>query len=74
MKDKVNFLVKFLILTIVLFITWIPLGKIYLLLLTWVSKYVLLVMGYNAGLVVENGVPMLFVSMVMWLFWIMRIS
>lgn len=61
MKDKVNFLVKFLILTIVLFIIWIPLGKIYLLLLVWVSKYVLLVMGYNAGLVVENGVPMLFV-------------
>jgi len=61
MKDKVNFLVKFLILTIVLFIIWIPVGKIYLLLLAWVSKYVLLVMGYNAGLVVENGVPMLFV-------------
>jgi len=61
MKDKVNFLVKFLVLTIVLFIIWIPLGKVYLLLLACVSKYVLLVMGYNAGLVVENGAPMLFV-------------
>jgi hypothetical protein len=61
MKDKVNFLAKFLILTIVLFIIWIPVGKVYLLLLVVVSKYVLLVMGYNAGLVVENGVPMLFV-------------
>ncbi len=61
MKDKFNFLVKFLVLTIVLFIIWIPLGKIYLLLLAWVSKYVLLIMGYNAGLVVDNGVPMLFV-------------
>jgi hypothetical protein len=30
-------------------------------LLVVVSKYVLLVMGYNAGLVVDNGVPMLFV-------------
>ncbi|PXF60594.1 MAG: hypothetical protein C4B59_08730 [Candidatus Methanogaster sp.] len=48
MKDKVNFLIKFLILTIVLFIIWIPLGKIYLLLLAGVSKYVLLVIGYHA--------------------------
>ncbi|MEA1895537.1 MAG: hypothetical protein U9N36_10140 [Euryarchaeota archaeon] len=47
MKDKVNFLVKFLILTIVLFIIWIPLGKVYLLLLAGVSKYMLLVMGYH---------------------------
>lgn len=61
MKDKVNFLIKFLILTIVFFIIWIPVGKVYLLLLVVVSKYVLLVMGYNAGLIVENGVPMLFV-------------
>ncbi len=48
MKNKVNFLVKFLVLTIVLFIIWIPIGKIYLLLLAGVSKYVLLVMGYHA--------------------------
>ena len=61
MKDKINFLVKFLILTLVLFIIWIPVGKVYLLVLAWVSKYVLLVMGYNAGLVVENGFPMLFI-------------
>lgn len=61
MKDKINFLVKFLILTLVLFLIWIPVGKVYLLVLVWVSKYVLLIMGYNAGLVVENGVPMLFV-------------
>jgi fatty acid desaturase len=61
MKDKINFLVKFLILTLVLFLIWIPVGKVYLLLLAWVSKYVLLIMGYNAGLVVPNGAPMLFV-------------
>jgi len=47
MKDKVNFLVKFLILTLVLFLIWIPVGKVYLLVLAWVSKYVLLVMGYH---------------------------
>ncbi|MCK5108217.1 MAG: hypothetical protein KAR25_00855 [Methanosarcinales archaeon] len=61
MKDKINFLVKFLILTVVLFLVWIPVGKVYLLLLAWTSKAVLLIMGYNAGLVIENGVPMLFV-------------
>ena len=61
MKDKINFLVKFLILTLVLFLIWIPVGKVYLLLLAWVSKAVLLIMGYNAGLVIENGAPMLFV-------------
>jgi len=47
MKDKINFLVKFLILTLVLFLIWIPVGKVYLLVLAWVSKYVLLVMGYH---------------------------
>ena len=57
MKDKFKFLIKFLVLTIVLFIIWIPVGKVYLLLLAGVSKYVLLIMGYNAGLVVENGAP-----------------
>ena len=56
MKDKFNFLIKFLILTIVLFIIWILLGKVYLLLLAWVSKYVLLVMGYHVTLV-TNGAP-----------------
>ncbi|HIE32009.1 MAG TPA: hypothetical protein EYP67_06485 [Methanosarcinales archaeon] len=60
MKGKVNFLVKFLILSTVLFLIWIPLGKVYLLLLAWVSKCVLLIMGYNAGLVVD-GSPVLFV-------------
>jgi len=55
MKDKINFLVRFLVLTIVLFIIWIPLGKIYLLLLAGVSKYVLLVMGYHATLSVDGA-------------------
>ena len=61
MKGKINFLVKFLILTLVLFLIWIPVGKVYLLVLAWASKYVLLIMGYDAGLVIENGAPMLFV-------------
>ena len=56
MKDKVNFLIKFLVLTIVLFIIWIPLGKVYLLLLAVVSKAVLWVMGYHATLSMD-GVP-----------------
>jgi len=55
MKDKVNFLVRFLVLTIVLFIIWIPVGKIYLLLLAWVSKYVLLIMGYPVTLIMEGS-------------------
>ena len=55
MKDKINFLVRFLVLTIVLFIIWIPLGKIYLLLLAGVSKYVLLVMGYHVTLITEGS-------------------
>ncbi len=56
MKNKITFLVKFLILTSILFIIWIPLGKIYLLLLAWVSNYVLWFMGFNAELV-TNGTP-----------------
>jgi hypothetical protein len=55
MKDKVNFLVKFLILTLVLFLIWIPVGKIYLLLLAWASKAVLWVMGYQVTLITEGS-------------------
>jgi hypothetical protein len=57
MKAKFNFLVKFLILTIILFIIWIPLGKIYLLLLAGVSKYVLLVIGYHATPYAADAMP-----------------
>ena len=60
MKDKINFLARFLTLTLVLFLIWIPLGEKYLVLLAWVSKYVLLIMGYNAGMIVD-GAPMLFI-------------
>lgn len=56
MNDKTNFLVRFLILTFVFFILWIPLGERYLLLLAWVSKYVLWVMGYHVNLVMD-GTP-----------------
>ncbi len=56
MKDKVNFLIKFLILTFVFFLIWIPLGEKYLLLLAWVSKYVLWIMGYHVTLVTD-GTP-----------------
>ena len=56
MKDKVNFLARFLVLTLVLFLIWIPLGEKYLVLLAWVSKYVLWVMGYHVTLVTE-GTP-----------------
>lgn len=56
MKDKVNFLIKFLILTFVFFLIWIPLGEKYLLLLAWVSRYVLWIMGYHVTLVTD-GTP-----------------
>ena len=56
MKDKVNFLVRFLALTVTLFLIWIPLGKVYLVLLSWVSKCVLWVVGYHATLVTD-GTP-----------------
>ena len=55
MKDKINFLVRFLILTFVFFLIWIPLGETYLLLLAWVSKYVLWIMGYHATLVTDGS-------------------
>ena len=55
MKDKINFLVKFLILTLVLFIIWIPVGNVYLLLLAWVSKAVLWVMGYQVTLITDGS-------------------
>ncbi len=56
MKDKVNFLIRFLILTFVFFLIWIPLGETYLLLLAWASKSVLWVMGYHTTLVTD-GTP-----------------
>ncbi len=55
MKDKINFLIKFLILAFVFFLIWIPLGEKYLLLLAWVSKYVLWVMGYHVTLVTDGS-------------------
>ena len=55
MKGKINFLVKFLILTFVLFLIWIPVGKVYLLLLAWASKAVLWVMGYQVTLVTDGS-------------------
>jgi len=58
MKDKINFLARFLALTLVFFLIWIPLGKIYLVLLAWVSKYVLWVMGYDVALTVVGGAPL----------------
>ena len=56
MKDKINFLIKFLVLTFVFFLIWIPLGEKYLIMLAWVSKYVLWLMGYHATLVTD-GTP-----------------
>ncbi|MEA1945013.1 MAG: hypothetical protein U9N07_06765 [Euryarchaeota archaeon] len=53
--DKINFLIKFLILTSVFFLIRIPLGEKYLLLLAWVSKYVLWVMGYHVTLVTDGS-------------------
>ena len=61
MKDKVNFLIKFLILTLVFFLIWVPLGEKYLLLLAWVSKYVLWIMGYHVTLVTD-GTPLFIYS------------
>ncbi|MCD6207588.1 MAG: hypothetical protein J7J06_06295 [Methanosarcinales archaeon] len=58
MKDKINFLARFLALTLVFFLIWIPLGKIYLVLLAWVSKYVLWIMGYDVALTVVGGSPL----------------
>ena len=55
MKDKINFLVKFLILTLVLFLIWIPVGKVYLLVLAWASKAVLWVMGYQVTLIMDGS-------------------
>jgi hypothetical protein len=61
MKDKINFLIKFLILTFVFFLIWVPLGEKYLLLLAWVSKYVLWIMGYHVTLVAD-GTPLFIYS------------
>ena len=56
MKNKISFIIRFLVLTIVLYIIWIPLGKGYLLILAWISQYLLWVIGYHVELVV-NGMP-----------------
>jgi hypothetical protein len=61
MKDKINFLLKFLILTFVFFLIWVPLGEKYLLLLAWASKYVLWIMGYHVTLVTD-GTPLFIYS------------
>ena len=55
MKGKVNFLVKFLIFALILFLIWIPVGNVYLLVLAWVSKAVLWVMGYQVTLITDGS-------------------
>ena len=60
MRDKINFLIRFLALTFVLFLIWIPLGEKYLLLLAWVSKYVLWIMGYHVTLVTDGSPSFLY--------------
>ena len=56
MNDRLKFLIKFLALTALLFLVWIPIGEKYLDLLAWVSKYVLLILGYHVTLVMD-GTP-----------------
>ncbi len=56
MKKKITFFIRFLTYTVVLYIIWIPVGKGYLLLIAWVSKYVLWFMGYHVELVLD-GIP-----------------
>ena len=39
MNDRLKFLIRFLALTALLFLVWIPIGEKYLDLPAWVSKY-----------------------------------
>ncbi len=61
MTDRIKFLttliVRFLVLTFVFFLIWIPIGELYLTLLAWASKCVLWVMGYHTTLVTGEGAP-----------------
>jgi hypothetical protein len=61
MTDRIKFLTsfitRFLVLTFVFFLIWIPIGEIYLTLLAWASKCVLWVMGYHTTLVTGEGAP-----------------
>ncbi|CAD7773080.1 hypothetical protein AIOGIFDO_01345 [Candidatus Methanoperedenaceae archaeon GB37] len=51
MNGRLKFLIRFLALTALLFLVWIPIGEKYLDLLAWVSKYVLLLLGYHVEVV-----------------------
>ncbi len=56
MKIKI-LLFRFIFFSLVIFLLWIYLGKLYLFVLAYVSKYLLLAMGYNLKLVTTGESP-----------------
>ena len=56
MKIKTLFL-RFIAFSIVIFLIWIFLGKLYLYALAYASKYLLLAMGYNVSLITTGDNP-----------------
>ncbi len=56
MKIK-TFVIRFILFSFVIFFLWIYLGTLYLFLLAYASKYVLLAIGYNISLVTTGESP-----------------
>ena len=56
MKIKTLFL-RFIAFSILIFLIWIFIGKLYLYALAYASKYVLLVLGYDISLVTTGDSP-----------------
>jgi len=56
MKDKIYFIGKFLILSFFLFLIWIVVGRYYLILLSYISQFILSLMGYNVSIVINENI------------------
>ncbi len=56
MRDKLLFIGKFLVFSAIIFIIWIFIGKYYLILVAYASKFILALMGYNATLLINEKI------------------
>jgi hypothetical protein len=56
MKEKFFFIGKFLIISFILFLIWIVLGRYYLIFLAFISQFFLSLMGYQTTLVVNGEI------------------
>lgn len=56
MRDKLLFIAKFLAFSAIIFIIWIFIGRYYLILVAYASKFILALMGYDTTLLINEEI------------------